>query len=91
MNSPLSAKAKGKQRAVDPFDGEQGSSDLTRELTIRFTEGTPDLVLQVRENDTIRDLRRAVSVVCVRISVWIGVIWVLDRFGMRGHSLRDDD
>ncbi|KAG0700610.1 DUF2407 C-terminal domain-containing protein [Suillus ampliporus] len=41
----LSEKAKGKQRAIDP------------DLTIRFTEGVPDLNLTVRPKDTVRDVK----------------------------------
>ena len=62
----VSAKAKGKQRAVVPFNDGNDSSESTRELTIRFTEGTPDLVLQVRQNDSVMDLRIAVRLaVCI--------------------------
>ncbi|KIM53458.1 hypothetical protein SCLCIDRAFT_1222777 [Scleroderma citrinum Foug A] len=47
----LSEKAKGKQRAVDPEPN--GSLD-SRDLTIRFTEGLPDLALNVTDTDTVR-------------------------------------
>ncbi|KAG9315991.1 hypothetical protein JVU11DRAFT_3649 [Chiua virens] len=48
----LSEKVKGKQRAVDP---EQHND--SRNLTIRFTEGFPDLVLFVTSTDTVRDVK----------------------------------
>ncbi|KAN0074663.1 DUF2407 C-terminal domain containing protein [Tylopilus felleus] len=44
----LSEKAKGKQRAIEEGD---------RHLTIRFTEGIPDLVLSVARTDTVRDVK----------------------------------
>ncbi|KAF9222984.1 hypothetical protein BS17DRAFT_707650 [Gyrodon lividus] len=53
----LSEKAKGKQRAVDP-DINGASSQLdSRNLTIRFTEGVPDLVLLVTNTDAVRDVK----------------------------------
>ena len=53
----LSEKAKGKQRAVEPPDIEE----LSRDLVIRFTEGIPDLVLNVSQRDTIRIVRNNVG------------------------------
>ncbi|KAF8549221.1 hypothetical protein OG21DRAFT_1500545 [Imleria badia] len=53
----LSEKAKGKQRAIDPeVDGEPSQND-SRNLTIRFTEGIPDLVLFVTNTDAVRDVK----------------------------------
>jgi len=53
----LSEKAKGKQRAIDPeLDGEPSRTD-SRNLTIRFTEGIPDLVLFVTSTDAVRDVK----------------------------------
>lgn len=55
----LSEKAKGKQRAVDlPDDAEEGSSG--RSITIRFTDGYPDVVLTVEAEDHVRDVKRKV-------------------------------
>ncbi|KAG6330552.1 hypothetical protein ID866_8535 [Astraeus odoratus] len=55
----LSEKAKGKQRAIDPeLSGLQDS----RDLTIRFTEGIPDLVLHVTDKDTIRDVKAKIVI-----------------------------
>ena len=54
----LSEKAKGKQRAVDPEPN--GSLD-SRDLTIRFTEGLPDLALNVTDTDTVRLVKAKVS------------------------------
>lgn len=56
----LSEKAKGKQRAIDPeLDGEPSQTD-SRNLTIRFTEGIPDLVLFLTGTDTVRDVKAKV-------------------------------
>lgn len=57
----LSEKAKGKQRDVGPTDAPPSSSE-PKKLVIRFTEGVPDLTLYVEENDTIRDIKRNVSI-----------------------------
>lgn len=55
----LSEKAKGKQRAVDSEPGtSQGSP--AKDLVIRFTEGLPDLTLQVAEGESVRDVKRKV-------------------------------
>ena len=54
----LSEKAKGKQRAVDP---EQPSTPPSKDLTIRFTEGIPDLTIRVSEKDTVKDVKTNVS------------------------------
>lgn len=48
----LSEKAKGKQRAVEVED-----LIPSKELCIRFTEGIPDLTLQVGEQDAVRDIK----------------------------------
>ena len=56
----LSEKAKGKQRAV-PIP-ENGGPIPPRELMVRFTEGVQDLVLQVAENDSVRDVKAKVSI-----------------------------
>lgn len=63
MATPLSDKAKGKQRAVDPPDVGQGSSSpqpASRDLTIRFTEGGSDLIVHVVEKDTVKDVKQKV-------------------------------
>ncbi|KDQ14989.1 hypothetical protein BOTBODRAFT_109072 [Botryobasidium botryosum FD-172 SS1] len=62
MSSPLSAKAKGKQRAVDvdeEVDLESGPSrePLQRTFTVLFTDGLPDLELTVGETDTVKDVK----------------------------------
>lgn len=62
-SSPLlSDKAKGKQRATIPLDAGEGSSELPRQkkLVIRFSEGVPDLTLEVAERDAVRDVKRNV-------------------------------
>ncbi|KAJ7072580.1 DUF2407 C-terminal domain-containing protein [Mycena amicta] len=50
----LSEKAKGKQRAVDP---PLPSLSPTRELVVRFTEGTSDVILSVDEQDTLKSVK----------------------------------
>jgi hypothetical protein len=55
----LSEKAKGKQRAIDETPVEP-EPELSRDLVIRFTEGIPDLTLNVSEKDAIRDVKRNV-------------------------------
>ena len=63
MATSLSEKAKGKQRAVDPPDVEQGTSSAqpaSRDLTIRFTEGGSDLIVHVGEKDTVKDVKQKV-------------------------------
>jgi hypothetical protein len=59
--SPLSEKAKGKQRAVDN-DGQESEVKPLRDLTIRFTEGLPDLVVQVGTTDAVRDVKTKVHI-----------------------------
>lgn len=56
MSNTLSEKAKGKQRAVDPIPEALPSKDLT----IRFTEGIPDLTVQVASKDTVKDVKDSV-------------------------------
>ena len=58
MSTILSEKAKGKQRAVDP----PPETPPLKDLTIRFTEGIPDLMVQVAEKDTVKDVKRNVRV-----------------------------
>lgn len=55
----LSEKAKGKQRAV-----ESEAVIPKKELCIRFTEGIPDLTLQVGEQDTVRDIKTSARLFC---------------------------
>ena len=59
MQDMLSEKAKGKQRAVDPEPG-PSQGPPAKDLVIRFTEGLPDLTLQVAEGDAVRDIKRKV-------------------------------
>lgn len=57
----LSERAKGKQRKVELAPETHGAPP-TRELTVRFTEGEPDLVLQIAEKDTVRDVKANVRI-----------------------------
>jgi len=61
MPLPLSAKAQGKQRAVDPPLEDEPLSQRLRELVVRFTEGIPDLTVQVGEKDSVRAVKKTVS------------------------------
>ncbi|KIY53990.1 hypothetical protein FISHEDRAFT_63192 [Fistulina hepatica ATCC 64428] len=71
----MSEKAKGKQRALDPLpvnnrhvageaSGNSSSSTLkaaeSRQLTIRFTEGVPDLTITVDQLDTVGDVKKKI-------------------------------
>ncbi|KAF5385934.1 hypothetical protein D9615_002291 [Tricholomella constricta] len=63
----LSEKAKGKQRAMDPLSTALSSTarsdrpvDQARDLVIRFTEGVPDLVVAVSQQDAVRDVKRKI-------------------------------
>ncbi|KAI0770075.1 DUF2407 ubiquitin-like domain-containing protein [Fomes fomentarius] len=53
MSTSLSDKAKGKQRVVDPVP----EIPPMKDLTIRFTEGIPDLTVQIAEKDTVKDVK----------------------------------
>ncbi|OAX33364.1 hypothetical protein K503DRAFT_869599 [Rhizopogon vinicolor AM-OR11-026] len=56
----LSEKAKGKQREINlPLDQPSTSTtpDDSRGLTIRFTDGVPDLKLTVSLKDTVREVK----------------------------------
>ena len=60
----LSEKAKGKQRAIDitPIEGNgQPPVPTQRPLTIRFTDGLPDLVLTLDAKDAVRDIKQKVT------------------------------
>ncbi len=57
MSAALSEKAKGKRRAVE---SEAATTPPAKDLTIRFTEGIPDLTLQVAEKDTVKDVKAKV-------------------------------
>ncbi|KAI0736227.1 DUF2407 C-terminal domain-containing protein [Fomitopsis betulina] len=58
----LSEKAKGKQRAFDPESrpSHESPAPAAKDLVIRFTEGLPDLTLQVAEGDAVRDVKRKI-------------------------------
>ena len=60
----LSEKAKGKQRAVEPAE-EPNPLEQNRPLTIRFTDGLPDLTitLDARAKETIRRVKQRVCLV----------------------------
>ncbi|KAI0335719.1 hypothetical protein GY45DRAFT_1267027 [Cubamyces sp. BRFM 1775] len=57
MSAHLSEKARGKQRAAEP---EPDSVPPSKDLTIRFTEGLPDLTVQVAEEDTVKDVKHSI-------------------------------
>ncbi|KAJ8483361.1 hypothetical protein ONZ51_g4752 [Trametes cubensis] len=57
MSASLSEKARGKQRAAEP---ELDSVPPSKDLTIRFTEGIPDLTVQVAEQDAVKDVKDSI-------------------------------
>ncbi|KAJ7874795.1 DUF2407 ubiquitin-like domain-containing protein [Mycena olivaceomarginata] len=61
---PLSEKAKGKQRAIEQSDAGQSSNTVpllaSRDLVIRFPEGTQDLRVVVTEHDTLKDVKNMI-------------------------------
>ncbi|KAF9516473.1 hypothetical protein BS47DRAFT_1340811 [Hydnum rufescens UP504] len=59
--SGLSEKAKGKRRATEP-DGDERAASVPqgRPLTIRFSEGIPDLHLVVGPSDNVRQIQRKI-------------------------------
>jgi hypothetical protein len=59
---PLSEKARGKQRAVDPEPEPEPEPDAPRQLLVRFTEGLPDLTVTVGKLDSARDVKSHVRV-----------------------------
>ena len=59
-SSSLSDKAKGKQRATEPLRIQDQEVPLPKTLIIRFSEGIPDLTLQVEERDAVRDIKHQV-------------------------------
>ena len=64
-STALSSKAKGKQRATELESEPQAVYDYEppsqaappKTLVIRFSEGVPDLTLQVEERDSVRDVK----------------------------------
>jgi len=54
----ISEKAKGKQRAMEP--SLDTPPEETRDIVIRFTEGIPDLPLQVGQSESVRDLKKRI-------------------------------
>lgn len=66
MPQPLSDKAKGKQRAVEPVP----IPPATRQLVIRFTDGIPDLELVLGKEDFVRGLKASVRCLQERYHVY---------------------
>lgn len=60
--SGLSEKAKGKRRAIEQDQDGEAPPPVPqgRTLTIRFSEGLPDLHLLVGPNDNVREIQRKV-------------------------------
>ncbi|EJD50502.1 hypothetical protein AURDEDRAFT_150207 [Auricularia subglabra TFB-10046 SS5] len=59
---PLSEKAKGKQRAVEPEAAprEEDVTEAHRDVLVRFSEGAHDLLIPVTRADTVRDIKRQI-------------------------------
>lgn len=93
MSTILSEKAKGKQRAAPPLAPEQlvteqpPDSPPSKDLTIRFTEGIPDLIVQVAEKDTVKDVKDKVCRVAMLHSHELTTSY---RFALSGQSSRID-
>jgi hypothetical protein len=75
----LSEKAKGKQRAIDPFldvsathsaaaAAAPAPEETSRELVVRFTEGAPDLTITVHKRDSVRDVKKHVRVLPLKLA-----------------------
>lgn len=69
----LSEKMKGKRRVLEPepitpassssrAGPEQEIKNSKRDLVIRFTEGAPDLTVQVEQEDSVKDIKTNVSI-----------------------------
>jgi len=62
----MSEKAKGKQRAVELVEDKPSQEEakpaepIRRSLTIRFTDGKPDLGVTVEVGDDVRNIKRKV-------------------------------
>ena len=62
--SGLSEKAKGKQRAIEPLRDDEPSRSqppVPHTLTIRFTDGKPDLIVKVHNGDNVRTAKGKVN------------------------------
>lgn len=67
-SNTLSEKAKGKQRATEPVNASSPSQAAApKTLVIRFSEGHPDLTLQIEEQDAVRDVKRQVCTLLSKI------------------------
>ena len=86
MPQPLSDKAKGKQRAVEPA---APVARTTRQLVIRFTDGIPDLELTLSKEDSVRNLKSNVRYLKPRAS--LQPTNAMYRFAPNDHSWSDDD
>ena len=72
MQTMLSEKAKGKQRAIErpstvtssqaPIIPVESIKVPTRDLVVRFTDGLPDLVVPVNQQDAVRDVKQKVNI-----------------------------
>ena len=71
--APLSEKAKGKRRAIEPDEDDDvsngdelllpspSSTAPTRTFTVRFSEGVHDLEMAIGPNDAVREVQRRVG------------------------------
>jgi hypothetical protein len=80
---PLSEKAKGKQRAdpiqLDVFNNNNGGPIPPRQLMVRFTEGVEDLVLEVADNDSVRDAKAKVCPCLFSSLLWHPIFLIVHR------------
>ena len=63
----LSEKAKGKQRAVEPFDDQNDGQnpnirvgDVPQDILVRFTDGAPDVTVVVAKGSSVQDVKQLV-------------------------------
>ncbi|KDQ62820.1 hypothetical protein JAAARDRAFT_190093 [Jaapia argillacea MUCL 33604] len=55
-------KGKGKERATNGTGEREERAELSRELIIRFTEGFPDLLIRVKEKETVREVKNNIRI-----------------------------
>lgn len=94
---PLSDKAKGKQRAQEQSSAES-SLPISKELVFRFTEGIPDLQLNINATDSVKGVKQKVGAKLCRSLInlmhrachsfdYYGRRWQTDGFA---SSIQDD-
>ena len=62
----VSAKARGKQRAISGSDSDSHrdpaqETDENRRVVVRFTDGIPDLEISIHKSESTKELKRQVG------------------------------